>query len=228
MALAHVIDGARPLLRQEGERLAVGLLFRQAPPVLLAVGMVPPAQHGGGGTGPRALGVADVRAGGAHAVAGGVFRPRDQATIRGEVLPPWAAVHRMDVVEPHEAQECAHTRDGWPQGPGVGLVLRGGLDEGEGQSTEALSLIGEEGEVDLDGLVHSRRVTALGDALAVGCVSEVRAARRPVILARGLLAGRSAFRALAPPGQAASESIKALHLTAYSVRSCVAPASGSR
>ena len=50
----------------------------------------------------------------------------------------------------------------------MGIVwLRGGAD-GEFQRPEQLIIIGDQGQVDRDGLWHSSLVKALGDTLAVG------------------------------------------------------------
>jgi hypothetical protein len=89
----------------------------------------------------------------------------------------------------------------------VGIGCLGGLDDGKFQITEALIIIGDEGEVARDVLWHSSIGKALGDTLAVGCIGDVLADLRPVRLARGLLAVRSECSACAHPGPAASEEI---------------------
>jgi len=153
-------------MRQDGECFAFVMLFLLADQGLLAVGIVPQAHNGGFGKGPREMGIADFLARGAHACAGGCFRTLDQATRRGEVLHPWEAVKVMDVIEQHEAEDCANARHGLHQVQGVGVVLLGACDDGETQITEQLIIIGDQGQVDLDILVHSGIVKALGDALA--------------------------------------------------------------
>ena len=69
-------------MRQDGERVALSMLFLQADQVLLALGIVPQEQNGGFRKGPREMGVADFLARGAQARAGGFFRTLDQATIQ--------------------------------------------------------------------------------------------------------------------------------------------------
>src|SRR5262245_60353375 len=99
-------------MRQDGERFSFIMLFLQADQVLLALGIVPQEQSGGFGKGPLEMGVADVLARDAQALASGFFRTLDQATIRDEVLHPWEAGNVMDFIEQHEAEDCANARYG--------------------------------------------------------------------------------------------------------------------
>jgi hypothetical protein len=96
----------------------------------------------------------------------------------------------MAFVAQHEAEDVPNTRDGLQQVEGVGLGFLGGLDDGEFQSTEELLSRRAEGSVDRAVLVPSSLVTALGDTLAVGCIGDGLADRRPVRRARGRLDGR--------------------------------------
>ena len=168
LALEHIIDGARQFMSQDGESFAFVMLFLQACQRFLAWGIVPQEQHGRFGKGPLEMGVADFLARGPQMFASRFLRALDQATIRGEVLHPWEAVHGMAFVEQHETEDFANARHGLQQVQGVGIVwLRGGAD-GEFQRPEQLIIIGDQGQVDRDGLWHSSLVKALGDTLAVG------------------------------------------------------------
>jgi hypothetical protein len=118
-------------MRQDGQRFACAMVSLQAGQKPLAVGIVTQEQWGSFRKGPREMGLADVLARGAQAFAGGCFRPRDQATLRGAVLHPWEAGDVMEFVEPHEAEDFPNARHGWQQGQGVGIVLLGGFQDSE-------------------------------------------------------------------------------------------------
>jgi hypothetical protein len=65
----HVINGAGQLLGQDGQGLALPVLFLSAGEILLARRIVPEEQDGRFGEGPREIGMADFRAGGAITLA---------------------------------------------------------------------------------------------------------------------------------------------------------------
>ena len=71
--------------------VALAVRFVQSGPPCLPGRMSAAAEDGGFGTGPRARGVADVRAGGASALPRGCLGTLHEATIRGNLLSPWEA-----------------------------------------------------------------------------------------------------------------------------------------
>src|SRR5439155_18069797 len=97
--------GPCPWMRQDRHGVALALLVLQAGQACLRGGMIPPAEHGGFGKGPRARGMTDVTPRGARAFPRRCFGTRDETTRRGNILPPWEAREIMHVVEPHEAED---------------------------------------------------------------------------------------------------------------------------
>jgi hypothetical protein len=137
--------------------------------------------------GPREVGVADLLARGASACAGGCFRTLDEATRRHAILHPGATSNRVEVVQAHEAEDCAHTGHRLSQGEGMGSVWLGGFDAGELQGAEELIVRGEQGQVDLDVLVDRRSGKAFGDALTMGLGGDLLANLGQVVWAVGML-----------------------------------------
>jgi hypothetical protein len=121
------------------------MLFLQAGHKPLAVGLVTQEQCGSFRKGPLEMGIADLLASGAHAFAGGCFRALDQATIRGDGLPPRAAADAMDFVGQHAAEDLANARHGLQQVQGVGIVLLGGFQDRELAPLEQVIVLGDRG-----------------------------------------------------------------------------------
>ena len=78
----------------------------------------------------------------------------------------------MDVIEQHEAQDVSNTRYGLQQVEGVGIVLLGRFEEIEFEVFEQLILVGDQSQIDLDGLLHGGIVKALGHPFTVGFVGD--------------------------------------------------------
>ena len=109
-ALEHIIDGPRQFRSQDGEGFAFVMLFLHAGQGLWALGMVPQAQNGGCGKGPREMGVPEFLARGTQTFASRCLRTLEQATIRGDVRHPGEAVKVMACVEQHETEDVANAR----------------------------------------------------------------------------------------------------------------------
>ena len=62
-----------------------------------------------------------------------------------------------------------------------------GFEEGEFDIAKQLIVIGDEREIDVDTLVHSRISQALGDPITVGFRGNLFADRRQILLAVGIL-----------------------------------------
>jgi hypothetical protein len=113
----------------------------------------------------------------------------------------------MDFIKEHEAQDVSHTGYGLHQVKGVGLVLLGGVEEREFEVFEPLILIGDQGQIDLDGLLHGASVKALGPPFPVGLIGNVLADLGSGIRAVGRLDLRQEVGALAPQMGATPEPV---------------------
>ena len=103
------------------------------------------------------MGVADFGAGGARAFSRGCPGTRDEATGGGKILHPWEAVNLMDVVEQHETENLADTRDRLQQIQGLGVMMRGGFDHGEFDIAPQRIIGGDERKVHFDALLHCQK-----------------------------------------------------------------------
>jgi hypothetical protein len=167
--------------------------------------MLAPDPHSRCGTSPREGGRAALCARGAAACARGGRRPRDQATRRDPILPPWEAVQVMHGIAPPAVEPRAETGHGVHQLPGGGLLGGGGLADGTLQSGPPLGIVGEQRQVARKTFVPSGRGTALGAPRTVRLRGALLADLRPGVLAGGGVDRRAAFRALAPQRGPASE-----------------------
>src|SRR2546430_12717459 len=133
---AHVIDGTRPLMGQDGQRLALAMLLLQSSQIFLPPWVIPEEQHSRFREGPREGGVADFRARSAIALASGFLRTCDHATRGDARLHPGEALQVVDLIEPHQSQDLADTGYGLPPVEGVRVVRCGRLHNGPLERTE--------------------------------------------------------------------------------------------
>jgi hypothetical protein len=187
--------------------LALPLVVLQARPRLLAGGMVPETPPGGCGAGPCALGLTNVRAGGAVAVPRRCRGACDQAAIGHTSLHPGTAHPSMHRIQEDQSQDCAKPGARWPPGQRRGMVWRCRVDEGALQVVEDLVGVAHEPAVYLTTLVHGRLGTPRRDASPVRLISQLRAKLGPMVLAGGLLKRRAHRGPLARERQAAPEAI---------------------
>ena len=103
----------------------------------------------------------------------------------------------------HAAETRAHSGDSGPQRPGVGSVVRGGVEARELQGVEPRISRGEARPVDRAGLVPRRLGNAFGHPVALGLVGHLLAALGPVVWARGMWPLRDKRSACAPQVRAA-------------------------
>ena len=75
------------------------------------------------GAGPREIGMANLRAGGAIPLPGRFLGACDQAAIGHTLLDPRAAGAIMALVEQHQTQNRTEAGDGWEPVQGLGVVL---------------------------------------------------------------------------------------------------------
>ena len=194
-------------MRQEREGCALAVLVFPSGPELLTDRMIPSEEDGGFGERPRAMGVAERGPRGSSAFPRGFLGTRDATTVRGTILPPWEAVDLMDVIEPHEAEDRADTGARVPQRQGLGLMVRGGCDEGQFDVTSQRIVIGEKGAIDCNTLVHCRISTTLGDPVTVGFVGHLFANGGHMILTIGMLHMGAECAACAGQGHAAAQEV---------------------
>jgi S1-C subfamily serine protease len=69
----------------------------------------------------------------------------------------------------------------------VGIVLLGGVHDRQLEVGEEIIVIGEQSQVDFDGLVHGGIVKALGHAVTIGFVGALCANCGQIVLAVGML-----------------------------------------
>jgi hypothetical protein len=133
---------------QDGEGFALAMCILQTSQLFLPRWIMAQEQRRSFGNSPCEGGMADLVARGVQAFAGGCLGTLDQATIRDNILHPWEAVHVMDVIEQHEAENLADTGHAWPQLQGVGVMVCGGLDDGKLQIGKQLVVVRDPSQID--------------------------------------------------------------------------------
>ena len=129
------------------------MVVLQAGEVFLCHRMVSEEQDGGFSKGPLEVSVADLRARRAVAFASGFLGTFDQTARGDDILSPGEALEIMDFIEPHKAEHLADTRDGLQQIHGVGIMVLGGVDDGEFDIPKSLLVVGDERQIDFDTLL---------------------------------------------------------------------------
>jgi hypothetical protein len=89
-------------MREDGQGVALAVVFHYARERLLAGGIGPQEQAGRFGEGPLEVGVANFGARGPLPLASRFLGARHQTAIGDERLPPGQAMDVMDVIQPHE------------------------------------------------------------------------------------------------------------------------------
>jgi hypothetical protein len=138
LACEHVINGPRQLVGHDGEGFALAMLLLQTSQVFLACGMIAQDQHRRLGNSPFEVGITELLARGASAFASGFLGTLHQATIRDKILHAWEAIHVMDFLEQHAAAALADTRHRLPQIQGLGVMVFGGLEDGQALGRQAI------------------------------------------------------------------------------------------
>ena len=206
-SLEPVIDGPRPLMSANRSGVALPVLLRSAGEELRPSGMIAQAEDGRVSNGPRELGMAHVGAGAGRACAVRCLGALDQTPGRGTRLDPRAAVAVVDVVEPYETEHRADAWYGWPPIQGVGLRLVGGCEAGQFHVAAPRVVVVNQGQVDVETLLHGGLGTPLSDTRAVRCRGDLLADCGPAIRASGMLDVGSPLRPLAHQRPAAPEEI---------------------
>jgi hypothetical protein len=192
-------------MRYKSEGVALTVLRLEADEALLPSGILSPAEAGRCSKGRREMGLANVGAGAARAVAVRCLGARDHTTVGGQRLDPGEAVAVGDVVEPSETEHLAEAWDGWPPIPGVGVMRCGGVADGQFHVAEPRVVGVQPGKVAVETLLHGGLGKPLRDTSAVRLIGHRLADCGPVIRARGMLEVGSQLRPLAQQLQAAPE-----------------------
>jgi hypothetical protein len=142
--------------------------------------------------------------GGAGACASRCFGTRAAAAVGGHSLPPRAARNRVPFVAPPAAEHLPQAGPRAQEIPGVRVMGPGGRDAGAFAGTAPRRSVAKEGASEVTTWLPGGLAQTCRDAGARGLIGAGLADRRPVLLARGRLDGRSACRAFAPQGPAAA------------------------
>jgi hypothetical protein len=113
----------------------------------------------------------------------------------------------MEVVAPHAAEPRADARHRVQQLQAVGVMVCGGVDEGEFDVLQQMIVGGDARASTLDTLVHGRLRNALGHTWAVGFGGKLFATGRQVVLAVGMLAVRQELGAVVRQRPAAPQQV---------------------
>ena len=113
----------------------------------------------------------------------------------------------MNLVEQHEAEDLADTRDRLQQIQRVGVMMLGGFDDGQFQVTQQLIVVGDQGEIDFNAFLHGRIGTALSDPVTVGFRGDLFANGGQIVLTVGILYVGQEFTTFASQMHAASEQV---------------------
>jgi hypothetical protein len=184
-------------MRQDRHGFSLTMFLLQAGQNFLTSRMIPPAEDGGFRERPREMGMADVRPRRPGAFSGGCLGTRHQTTIRRDILPSREAVALMDLIEQHKAEDLADAGHRVQQIQGIGIMVLGGVDEGEFHVAQQFIVRPDERKIDVDAFVHRWIGTALGDPVSVGFVGDLFADGREMILAVGVLSMGEEFAACA-------------------------------
>jgi hypothetical protein len=197
-AFHPIIDSPRAFMGQDRERLALAVLLRESGERLLACRVLPQDEDRGFRDGPLEIGIAHFRACGPVAFAGRFFGPLAQAAVGDKPLDAGETRDVMELIQQHEAQDCANPGSRLEQVERLGLVLLGGFEEVSLQVAAQLVIVGDQGEVYFHALLHRSIGKPRSDARAVGFGGQLLPNLGEVLLAIGMLDVAQQLRP--PPG----------------------------
>ena len=205
VTLEQVRDGPGQLVGEHRQCRARAMLVRQPRQECLAWGIGAQKQDCRFGTGPREIGMADLCARGAVAFARRCFGTLHEAPGRGTILPPWKAVHVLDVVQEHQASHLANPRHGWQTGEGVGVGWFCWAHARQLQVHQQLIVVVQPGQIHCDTFLHRRSGTTCSDPSAIRVVGNLFPDLGQVLLTVRMLDVAEQFRPFAhqrhPPPQ---------------------------
>jgi hypothetical protein len=194
-------------MRDDGERLALPRLVRQADEIFVARRMVAEAQDRRFREGPLEVRLPDRGAGGARTLSRRFLGACDQAAGGHNILDPREAGDIMHRIQQHQTQNRADAGDGWPPVKGVGIVLLRRLDDRQCNIAEQPIVVVNQGEVDLDTLLDCGIKAPLSHAVPIALVGQLLPHLGQVVLAVRLLDVGKEFGALTRQRQATSEEV---------------------
>jgi hypothetical protein len=194
-------------MRYDGQRFALAMVVLHAGAIVLARRLVPQTQDSGVRDGPRAIGMADLRACGPIACAGGCLGTCDASALGHEILDPREAAEVMHRIEQDHTQHLAEAGNGLSAITGLRLVLLGRLDNGQRDIAEPLIIVVHQSEVDCDTLLHGGIRAPFRHPVPVRLVGQRLPELGQVVLAVGLLDVREELGALTCQMSAAPEQV---------------------
>jgi hypothetical protein len=153
------------------------------------------------------MGMTDFTPRGAGAFPRRCFGTLDETTLRGNILPPWAALAIMHCVEEHEAEDRPDAGHRVEQRQGLGVMGLGGLDDGEFDVTQQRIVGGDERTIDCNTFWSRWIGTALGDPVTVGFGGALCANGGQGRLAVGMVYVGEECAALACQGHASAQQV---------------------
>src|SRR2546428_3096391 len=132
------------------------------------------------------------------------FGTLDETPRGGKSRPPWEALEIMPVVEPHEAEDLPEAGHRVEQRQGLGVMVRGGCDEGAFDVTQQRIVGGDESKIDFQTFLYRWIGQALGDPVTVGFGGDLCAHGGQGLRAVGLWAVGEGWAACAVHGRAAA------------------------
>jgi hypothetical protein len=131
--------------------------------------------------------MADLRACGPIALAGGVLGTCDESARGHESLDPREAADVLKLIERDHTHKLADAGNGLSALQGLRMVLLGRVDNGPRDIAAPLIIVVNQGEVDCDTLLHGGIREPFRHPVPVRLVGQLLPARGPVVLAVGLL-----------------------------------------
>jgi hypothetical protein len=131
--------------------------------------------------------MADLRACGPIALAGGVLGTCDESARGHESLDPREAADVLKLIEQDHTHKLADAGNGLSALQGLRMVLLGRVDNGPRDIAAPLIIVVNQGEVDCDTLLHGGIREPFRHPVPVRLVGQLLPARGPVVLAVGLL-----------------------------------------
>ena len=205
--LPDVVDCTSDLVSEHCQGLAFAVFTLEPCVVLLALFIFSQESHGCLAEGPLQVHVADLSATRATDLAGRLPGTLDQPRIGGQFLRPLEAVDVVDLIEHHQREDLADPRHGAEPIQRVVIVILGGAQDEVLELPEHLVVVGQQPEIDLNGLLDTGVSEALYHTAPVARVGELLLELGQVVLAVGVLDVGQELGAFASEVQTAPQEI---------------------
>jgi hypothetical protein len=206
-ARQHVVGRPAQLVREDREGFPLAMLPLEALEQLLAGGILTEKQDGRLREGPLEVGVADLAAPRAEALAGRRLGAGDQPRVGGEVLDAGEAADVVDLIEDGQGEDFADAGERLEPEEAVRVVLLHRADDVELEFPDEPVVDFDEGEVGLDALPDVGIGERVGDPRAIGPVDDLPRGLGEVVLVVGILDVGEELPALADEVEPAPEQI---------------------